>query len=468
LTGKFFKLNLTDATRHSGPSWRRLAVRPRPRVPASPRSVLLTAATRHSGPPSLVPWRRRKRPSRPSRPPPGIGPRCGRRPPRPPRRAGPGHTVRARSALGRSGHVRSHARCPAFGLTADTRRSGPRSLFRGGPNLTDDPAPGLTGLSLRPRPTDASLSLPGVEPEALTTAALAERARILPGAPAHPPAGGPGPGPPQRAEAERQVVAVKSTPGPRPRPRSAYPVLRSGRPGPAPGSGGEVMLRASAKRPPCGTGQAQCRVAGVKLGPQARPRQKKNSRRLFFTFFTPLTRRSVARGDPDPWRPSGPTRLAPGTVEGFPLHRPGARRKPPGGVDRLGDPVPALTPSREPHFRAALPRRVLAAARELHRERRDRSPAPAVAGRRLDPSRDRTRAVSEPPGRLVSPRAPSGRPRDGGRPMGGVAVLRTPGVKNLAGFRADAQWIVTTRLLYHLHDPTGQPSRMQGIYPRAR
>ena len=28
---------------------------------------------------------------------------------------------------------------------------------------------------------------------------------------------------------------------------------------------------------------------------------------------------------------------------------------------------------------------------------------------------------------------------------------------------ADAQWIVTTRLLYHLHDPGPQPSRMQGI-----
>jgi len=206
------KLNLTDATRHSGPSWRRLAVRPRPRVPASPGSVRLTAATWHSGPPSLVPGRRnaRKRPSRASRPPPGIGPRCGGRSPRPPGRAGPGHTVRARSALGRSGHVRSHARCPAFGLTVDTRLS---------VALPNHPAPGLTGLGLRPRPTDASLSRPGAEPEALTTAAVAERARILPGAPAHPPAGGPGPGPPQRAEAERQVVAVKW-------PRSAYPVLR--------------------------------------------------------------------------------------------------------------------------------------------------------------------------------------------------------------------------------------------------
>ena len=33
--------------------------------------------------------------------------------------------------------------------------------------------------------------------------------------------------------------------------------------------------------------------------------------------------------------------------------------------------------------------------------------------------------------------------------------------------RADAQWIVTTRLLYHLHDPAELLSRMQRIYPRA-
>lgn len=33
--------------------------------------------------------------------------------------------------------------------------------------------------------------------------------------------------------------------------------------------------------------------------------------------------------------------------------------------------------------------------------------------------------------------------------------------------RAYAQWIVTTRLLYHLHDPAELISRMQRIYPRA-
>jgi len=46
--------------------------------------------------------------------------------------------------------------------------------------------------------------------------------------------------------------------------------------------------------------------------------------------------------------------------------------------------------------------------------------------------------------------------------------LRTLALKNLGDVRADAQWIVTARLLYHLHDPVAQPSRMQGIYPRAR
>ncbi len=46
--------------------------------------------------------------------------------------------------------------------------------------------------------------------------------------------------------------------------------------------------------------------------------------------------------------------------------------------------------------------------------------------------------------------------------------LRTLALENLGDVRADAQWIVTARLLYHLHDPVAQPSRMQGIYPRAR
>ena len=39
--------------------------------------------------------------------------------------------------------------------------------------------------------------------------------------------------------------------------------------------------------------------------------------------------------------------------------------------------------------------------------------------------------------------------------------------KNLASKTVDAQWIVTTRLLYHVHDRARQPSRLQGIHPRA-
>ena len=32
--------------------------------------------------------------------------------------------------------------------------------------------------------------------------------------------------------------------------------------------------------------------------------------------------------------------------------------------------------------------------------------------------------------------------------------------------RADAQWIVATRLLYHVHDPAGRFGRLQRILPR--
>ena len=38
---------------------------------------------------------------------------------------------------------------------------------------------------------------------------------------------------------------------------------------------------------------------------------------------------------------------------------------------------------------------------------------------------------------------------------------------NLAKDRADAQRLVTTRLLERLHDPLGHISRLQRIYPRA-
>ena len=64
-------------------------------------------------------------------------------------------------------------------------------------------------------------------------------------------------------------------------------------------------------------------------------------------------------------------------------------------------------------------------------------------------------------------RIPFGRPHIGDLKADGGSHGGLP-VKNLVGNRADAQQIVATRLLYCLHDPTEQPSRMQGIYPRAR
>ena len=70
-----------------------------------------------------------------------------------------------------------------------------------------------------------------------------------------------------------------------------------------------------------------------------------------------------------------------------------------------------------------------------------------------------------PPGAAAG-RSPSDPPPEAGRAGGGE--LRKLALKNLGDVRADAQWIVTARLLYHLHDPVAQPSRMQGIYPRAR
>jgi len=150
------KLNLTDATRHSGPSWRRLAVRPRPRVPASPGSVLLTAATWHSGPPSLVPGvAGQETTSRPSRPPPGIGPRCCGRP------GGPGQATpsglappwgeAAMSDLTRAARRSASPLIPGFrSLFPTTRRPVSRALaFARGQRTphSRDPA-----LSLRPSP----------------------------------------------------------------------------------------------------------------------------------------------------------------------------------------------------------------------------------------------------------------------------------------------------------------------------
>ncbi len=206
-------------------------------------------------------------------------------------------------------------------LTRAARRSasplipGFRSLFPGGPNLTvttrrpvsralaSPAANGRLTLATRrsgPSTSGRSGARPAAEGRGRTPGSRSEMASLsLPGTQA--PSGRPSPG-----QAQRRVVPVKPTPQAQRRVAGVKTCFGPGqmpavwhRPGPAPGSSSEAR-------------------------PQARPRQKKISRRLFFftffAFFTPLTRRSVARGDADPWRPSGPT---PGTVEGFPPPPPG-------------------------------------------------------------------------------------------------------------------------------------------------
>ena len=81
------------------------------------------------------------------------------------------------------------------------------------------------------------------------------------------------------------------------------------------------------------------------------------------------------------------------------------------------------------------------------------------------PSRRRRACSSRPSPLLPSP--PPSKGRSCHLPMGGECARRDAPSKNRAGLKAYAQWIVTTRLLYHVHDPPGQSSRMQGIHPRA-
>ena len=65
---------------------------------------------------------------------------------------------------------------------------------------------------------------------------------------------------------------------------------------------------------------------------------------------------------------------------------------------------------------------------------------------------------------LGAPAFPPREKEGGERPRG--RMLFRPG-KNLGPW-AYAQRIVATRLLYRVHDPGPQSSRMQGICPRAR
>lgn len=69
--------------------------------------------------------------------------------------------------------------------------------------------------------------------------------------------------------------------------------------------------------------------------------------------------------------------------------------------------------------------------------------------------------AAEPPTAEPSGPFPSSAPAVPGRMMGSIST-------NRAKDRADAQRLVTTRLLDRLHDPLGHFSRLQRIYPRAR
>ena len=81
---------------------------------------------------------------------------------------------------------------------------------------------------------------------------------------------------------------------------------------------------------------------------------------------------------------------------------------------------------------------------------------PAAEGTVLPPP-EASRSGGHPQGCFAPP---SGPPPQAEAPGGGGAGARAQKIEPV---RADAQWIVATRLLYHVHDPTGRPSRLQGI-----
>jgi len=95
-----------------------------------------------------------------------------------------------------------------------------------------------------------------------------------------------------------------------------------------------------------------------------------------------------------------------------------------------------------------------------------RSSLGRARGRGAAPAAPRPRVPEATPPKLRACSPPPTLRLERGASVGGE--MRTLALKNLGDVRADAQWIVTARLLYHLHDPVAQPSRMQGIYPRAR
>jgi hypothetical protein len=77
----------------------------------------------------------------------------------------------------------------------------------------------------------------------------------------------------------------------------------------------------------------------------------------------------------------------------------------------------------------------------------------------------RHKCIHYPVMRPTRPTSPSQRPPVAGIGWGRMRVTH-PSLKS-GRQAAYAQWIVTTRLLYHVHDRAKQSSRMQGIRPRA-
>ena len=65
------------------------------------------------------------------------------------------------------------------------------------------------------------------------------------------------------------------------------------------------------------------------------------------------------------------------------------------------------------------------------------------------------------PGRTFAP--PLRSPASSEGPRWGERGEKKHNARKIEPVRADAQWIVATRLLYHVHDPTGRPGRLQGI-----
>ncbi len=140
-------------------------------------------------------------------------------------------------------------------------------------------------------------------------------------------------------------------------------------------------------------------------------------------MFTPPTRRSVPPG-------GEPQRRSP-SVDGLPPCDPRSPRTP--------TPIRGETSGGSADLRSP-----------AHRK----PPEPALGETRGD-------APVEPPARRSDPLRHPPREEEGrwGESLGGLPLRK----KKTGRLRADAQRIVVTRLLYRVHDPTEQPSRMQGF-----